>query len=282
MLPTTLLADVALLWADRQAKTIFKDVPLFEILNHRDKIIEVYSLRFGSFFAAWFLGCFALATVASVVNGIEGESGDAAWIPDRHQRAREHLGAVFAVALITFCAFLAGLAIAEFIQGAAIRVVGWRRFSRFSYPVSLIAIVTVASLVSWLGASIPLLLRGKTGLLAALKRSVELSSGYEGALLLLVVQSVAGTFVAGYGTFYVLHALVPNTIRHAPWYGWVVNLAAILASAAVEPPLFIGLSLLADPEQLNPSSLPASQHPSHIQHLSQVIRVVIGQQQRLP
>lgn len=258
MLPTTLLADVVLLWADRQAKTIFKGVPLLEILHHRDKVAEVYLLRFGSFFAAWFLGCFALATIASVVNRLEGQSADAAWIPDRHQRAREHLGAVFAVALITFCVFLAGFALSEFVQGAAVRVLGWRRFSPFSYATSLIAIVTVASLVSWLGASIPLLLRGDMKLTPALKRSVELSSGYEGALFLLVVESVAGTFVAGYGTIYALHLLVPSTLRHAVWYGWAATLAAVLASAAVEPPLFIGLSLLADPEQLNASSLPSS------------------------
>jgi hypothetical protein len=258
MLPTTLLADVVLLWADRQAKTIFKGVPLFEILHHRDKVVEVYLLRFGSFFAAWFLGCFALATIASVVNRLEGESEVAAWIPDRHQRAREHLGAVFLVALITFCVFLAGFALSEFVQSAAVRVVGWRRFSRFSYATSLITVVTVASLVSWLGASIPLLVRGNTKLSAALKRSVELSSGYEGALFLLVVESIAGTLVAGYGTFYALHLLVPSTLRHAAWYGWAVTLVAVLASAAVEPPLFIGLSLLADPEQLNASSLPSS------------------------
>ncbi|MGP0017119.1 MAG: hypothetical protein ACLPHP_01010 [Candidatus Sulfotelmatobacter sp.] len=261
MLPTTLLADLVLLWADRQVKTIFKGVPLFEILHHWDKVVEAYFLRFGSFFAAWFLGCFALATIASVVNGLEEESEGPASIPDRHQRAREHIRAVFVVALITFCAFLAGFAISEFVQSAAIRAVGWRRFSRFSYAASLIAIVTVASLVSWLGASIPLLLRG-TKLWAALKRSVELSSGYEGALFLLVVESVAGTFIAGYGTVYALHLLVPSHLRYMPWYGWVVNLAAVLASAAVEPPLFIGLSLLADPERLNPSSLPASQHPA--------------------
>lgn len=109
------------------------------------------------------------------------------------------------------------------------------------------------------GASIPLLLRGDTKLLAALKRSVELSSGYEGALFLLVVESVAGTFVAAYGTFYALHLLVPSTLRYTPWYGWVVNLIAMLVSAAVEPPLFIGFSLLAEPEQLNVPSLPAFQ-----------------------
>jgi hypothetical protein len=88
---------------------------------------------------------------------------------------------------------------------------------------------------------------------------VELSSGYEGALLLLVVESVAGSFVAGYITFYALHFFVPSDLRHTLWYGWVIALVTALASAAVEAPLFIGFSLLADPEQLNTSSLPASQ-----------------------
>jgi hypothetical protein len=265
MMPTTLLADVVVLWADRHAAAILRAVPFLEISNHWDKVVEATALRFGSFFAAWFLGCFALASIASAVNGLEEEGEGAAWIPDRHQRAREHLGAIFAVALITFCLFLAGIAISGFVQTAAVRVVGWRSFSRFSFAVGVISVVTVASLLSWLGASIPLLLRGNTRLWAALKRSVELSSGYEGALLLLVMQSVAGTFVAGYGTFYALHALIPSQLRYAPWYGWVVNLVAILASAAVEPPLFIGLSLLADPDVLSAPSLPRPQHAAHIQ-----------------
>jgi len=259
MLPTTLLADVAVLGADRQIKTMLKATPLLEIRNHWDKVIEAGVLRFGSFFAAWFLGCFALASIASVVNGLDGESEGAIWIRDRHQRARDHLGGVFAAALITFCVFLAGTAVSEFVQGAAVRLVGWSRFSRFSYAVGLIAALAVASLVSWLGASIPLLLRGDTKLLAALKRSVELSSGYEGALFLLVVESVAGTFIAGYVTFYALHWLVPSELRHALWFSWAVNLAAVLASAAMEAPLFIGLSLLADLDVLNSRSLPGPQ-----------------------
>lgn len=151
MMPTTLLADVVVLWADRQIKAIFKAIPFLEIPHHWDKVVEAGVLRFGSFFAAWFLGCFALATIASVVNGLEEDGEGAAWIPDRHQRAREHLGGVFVAALITFCLFLAGFALSEFVQNAAVRVVGWPRFSRFSYAASLIAIVTVASLVSWLG-----------------------------------------------------------------------------------------------------------------------------------
>ena len=122
-----------------------------------------------------------------------------------------------------------------------------------------IGYVTVATLVSWLGASIPLLVRGDMKLWAALKRSLELSSGYEGALFLLVVESVVGTFAAGYATLYILHSLVPGQFRYTFWYGWAVTLIAILASAAMEAPLFIGLSLLADPEFHNAPSLPASQ-----------------------
>lgn len=214
------------------------------------------SLRFGSYFLVWFLGCFALATIASVVNGDEDE-GDIAWIPDRHQRAREHLGPVLVVACITFGTFLVGMAVSVLVMSAASRLVGWHRISRFSYIVGLLAIVTVASLVSWLETSIPLILRD-TKLRAALKRRVELSSGYEGVLSLLVVESLAGSLVAGYLAFYTLHFLVPNDLRYTPWYGWVVALVAALASASVEAPLFIGLSLLADPEFHNASSLPAS------------------------
>jgi hypothetical protein len=258
MAPTSLFAGAVLLWSERQAKTISNAMPFFEISYHWDKLVEATVLRFGGFLAAWFLGCFALASIASVVNRVEEESAEAAWVPDHHQRAREHIGSVFVLAMITFCTFLAGFALAQFVISAAIRVVGWHRFSQFSYPASPLAIVTVASLVSWLGASIPLALRG-TKLWVALKRSVELGSGYEGALLLLVVESLAGSFVAFYVSLYTLHFLVPSDLRHAPWYGWVVTLVAALSSATVDAPLFIGFSLLADPEQLNASSFPASQ-----------------------
>jgi hypothetical protein len=122
MAPTSVFAGVVLLWADRQAKAIFRGLfrsPRFSSLGHGRRS---NGLRFGSYFAAWFLGCFALATVASVVNRSKMKARTAAWIPDRHQRAREHLGAVFAAALITFCAFLAGMALSEFVQDAAVRV----------------------------------------------------------------------------------------------------------------------------------------------------------------
>jgi hypothetical protein len=149
-------------------------------------------------------------------------------------------------------------AAAGIVVSAATRVIGWSRFSRFNYGAALASYVLVASIISWCGMAIPLVLRGNTQVWASLKRSVELSNGYEGALFWLVVQSVAGSFVAWYATYYGLRLFFPAPLRYTIWYGWLVYLVAVLASAAVEPPIFIGFSLLADPEQLKVSALPGS------------------------
>ena len=71
----------------------------------------------------------------------------------------------------------------------------------------------VASIVSWLGATIPIILGGNTTVWAALKRSVESSSGYEGALFLLVVESLVGSYLAWYATFHGLRMLVPDQLE---------------------------------------------------------------------
>ena len=51
----------------------------------------------------------------------------------------------------------------------------------------------------------PLIVRGDTNIRTALERSVELSNGYEGALFLLVIESVAGSLMAWY---IVVHGLL--------------------------------------------------------------------------
>ena len=123
MAPTSLFAGLVLLWAERQAKAILRTIPSHEISHHWDTVVETLALRFGSYFVIWFLGCFALAAVASIVNSVQDESDGTAWIPDRHQRAREHLGAVFVAALITFIAFLIGMALSQFVLLAAGRAI---------------------------------------------------------------------------------------------------------------------------------------------------------------
>jgi hypothetical protein len=189
---------------------------------------------------------------------LDKDDPDIVWKHDSYQRAREHLGRIVLAAAVTFCAFSAGVALAGFVPLAAAKLIGWSHFSRFIWLASIIGVVVVASIVSWLGAAIPLILRGNTTMWAALKRSVEVSSGYEGALFLLVVESLVGSYLAWYATYHGLRMLVPDQLRQTWWYGWGVYLLAVLATASVEPPLFIGFSLLADPDQLNAPLLPRS------------------------
>jgi hypothetical protein len=66
--PTSLLASVVLLKADQRVRAIFGGIPIREIQYHWSEIGETYVLRFGSFFVSWFLGCLALAAIATAVN----------------------------------------------------------------------------------------------------------------------------------------------------------------------------------------------------------------------
>jgi hypothetical protein len=262
--PTSLVTAAVLLLADRQIKTMFGGISRHGFQYHWTELAGAIAIRFGGFFLGWMLGCFALAAIATVVSGLDDSDSDAPWRTDIHQRAREHLGQLTVLAVITFFAFLAGGAVAEFIETAIRRVVGSDHFSRFLYPATLVGLVVVASIVSWLGMAIPLILRGNIGVWAVLKRSVQLSSGYEGALFLLIVESLVGSYLAWYATVYGLRLLFPVHLRYAPWYSWVLTFVAALASAAVEPPLFIGISLLADPELFHASSLPVSEQAANI------------------
>jgi hypothetical protein len=173
-------------------------------------------------------------------------------------------GALTTFAAITLLAFVLGALVAGLVELSAARVLGRSYMARFNYPAAVFGYVVVAGLVSWLGIAVPLILRGGIGAWAALKKSVQLSSGYEGALFLLVVETLVGSYLAWYGTFYFSRSLFPEFLRHTLWFGWFVYVIAVLASAAAEPPLFIGLSLLADPELLGTSSSPRSEHSPHI------------------
>ena len=254
--PTSVLASGTLLMADRKIREIYGSFPITQILFHKLEVAETGVLRYGSFFLSWFLGCFALAAVATVANGLNGDEEGSVWISDSFQRAREHFGGLFLTAIVTFGIFLAGMAGIEFILSALIRLVGWTRFSRFNYAAYFLGTVVAASIVSWLGMAIPLLLAENIGAWAALKKSMKLSNGYEGFLSLLVVESLVGSYVAWYAVHYGLSFLFPVQLRYTAWYGWLVYFVSILASAAVQPPMFIGFSLLAGNKREPASTFP--------------------------
>jgi hypothetical protein len=164
---------------------------------------------------------------------------------DSHQRAREHLLGILQIALLTFIAFVLGMVLSEIVYSAIVKVVGLARFSPYIFAASLLQSVIVASIVSWLGMAIPYVARG-VGFWAAMKNSLEAADGYQGFLLLLVLQSLVVSYLAWYVTQYALFYLLPASLRGSSWYGWVALIASALSSAAVEPPIFIGFSLLAE------------------------------------
>lgn len=262
--PTSVLASIILLMADRKIREIYSSFPITQISFHTLEIAEAGVLRYGSFLFSWFLGCFALAAIATVANGLNKAEPDGVWISDSFQRAREHFGGLFLAAIVTFSMYLAGMAGIEFILFALIRVVGWARFSRFNYGANFIGVVVVANIVSWLGMAIPLILAADIGVWAALKKSVKISNGYEIFLSLLVAESMVGSYVAWYAVHYGLTFLLPIQLRYTAWYGWLVYCVTILASAAVQPPMFIGFSLLAGAEQANSSTFPIAEQSAHV------------------
>src|SRR6202051_3458502 len=262
--PTSILAALALFMADQRVRAIYSGIPRGEIQYHWAEIVESLVVRFGGFFIIWFLGCFALAAIATTANGLNANDSNEVWKSDSHQRAREHFGALLLTAAFTFCMFLAGTAVFGFILSALIRVVGWAHFAPFTLVASLIGYVIVASMVSWFGMAIPLILSSDIGVWRALKKSVKISNGYEGFLFLLVVESLAGSYVGWYAVHYGLTLLLPPQFQYTAWYGWLVYGLSILASAAVQPPMFIGFSLLAAKKLSETSSLPHSQQPAHV------------------
>lgn len=262
--PTSIIAAVVLLATDRKIREIYAAIPRAELPYHWREIALTYALRFGGFFVAWFLGCFALAAIATIVSGLNEDEETTAWRSDSFQRAREHLLGILGVAFFTFCAFALGMAAMGIVDIAFGRLIGWSHLARHSVLAGVLGYLIVAGVVCWYGMAIPLVIRGNIGIWAALKRSVKISNGYEGFLFLLVLESVAGSYVAWYVAHYGIVLLMPATLRNTVWYGWIVYLGSILASAAVEPPTFIGFSVLANADPVDSDLAPRSQQAPYV------------------
>ncbi len=69
--PTSLLAAVVVLMANRKISEIYRSFPITQISHHSLEVTESGALRYGSFLISWFLGCLALAAIATVANGLD-------------------------------------------------------------------------------------------------------------------------------------------------------------------------------------------------------------------
>jgi hypothetical protein len=262
--PTILLGSIVIWLADQKLHALYKSFPITEIRYHWAEVAESLVLRYGSFLISWFLGCFALPAIATIANNLDKGDREGVWVSDSFQRARERLGRLALVAFLTFTMFGAGMLVIELIVVSIGRVSGWGHSYRFNYASVFVGVLVISSIVSWFGMAIPLILAEDIGTWRALKKSLKMSNGYEGFLLLLVCESLVGSYVAWYAVNLGLKFLFPLQLRYTEWYGWLVYLLIILASAAVQPPMFIGFSLLASDDDFDSSFSPPSQQPSHI------------------
>jgi hypothetical protein len=239
------VAAIVMVLADRKIRTIYLSGRPWIELRSSTILLETFGLRFGSYFFAWFLGCFALAAIATVVGRLDGEE-ESSPLRDKHQRAREHMGAIFKTAIATFVAFVIGIAILEIVIMTVMKVAGPRHFPRYTYYVATeIGTFIVVGIVSRLGMAIPLILRADIGVWTALNESLKIGERHKGFLYLLLIQSVVGSYVGWYAVHFAL-MLVPEWVKFAAWYGWGVLIVSILAGAAVSPPTFIGFAVLAE------------------------------------
>jgi hypothetical protein len=262
--PTSLVASVVVLMANRKISEVYRSFPVSQISQHTAEVAGAYALRYGSFLISWLLGCLALAAIATVASGLDKGDRNDIWISDSFQRAREHFLPLFLAALFTSSIFLAGMAAIGFIVFALFRMLGGPSFARFGYGVIFFGFMVVASIVSWFAMAIPLILAQDMSAWEALKTSVKISNGHEAFLLLLVSESMVGSYVAWYAVSHGLTFLFPAQLRYAEWYGWFVYFVTILASAAVQPPMFLGFSLLAADANSSSLPFPHPQQPPHI------------------
>jgi hypothetical protein len=245
--PASLTAAVVLLITDQKVREIFGRLPRGgDMTLYPLEIAGAGVIRFGGFFLAWLLGCFALGAIATVVLDAQHDDPEVPWVSDSYQRVRERVLPILFVAVVTFIVFLVGLAAVLLVDVVVAIYTGGGHLRTKNISVVLLGYIFVASIVSWFGAAIPLLLRETLSGWQALKLSLGFSRAYKEYLFLLVLESVAGSYAAALAVRHGLVLLIPPGYTYSGWFPWLVFVLTSVASAAVQPPMFIGFSLIAD------------------------------------
>lgn len=217
-----------------------------EILQHPWELAQIFGVATLGFFLVWFFGCFAFAATASTVQSLAPESIENLDISDGYSRARDCVRPIFVFAVLTFlmlgAAYYLSIWLAPRVAGKMPSAqTGHAAFFVVIYGTCLLAI----AFVTRYSLAIPKIVDRGGSAWRAMLSTAPMTDGYDGYLLLLVAESVLGTYLAQIVVFLTVQKVLQRTgMIDTAWSGWILILAVALGSALVQPPMFIGFSLL--------------------------------------
>jgi len=195
----------------------------------------------------WTLTTLAYAAVSANILIKSPTSGRA--ISDSYSSARERLGPLFRVGLITFVAMIAGYA----ISSACSFVIGFssfvpKQFRLMTFEVLLaVCVILWAGLLSRAALSAPILMTSDDrtqGAWDAIKKSIKMSEGYEPFFIFLVAQTLLLSFLGPWLGREVLLQLWLRSSVSANAYKWIGYSLDALLPAAIETFAFVGFTVL--------------------------------------
>ncbi len=246
-IPAALFAALAFSMCRTEGAYLASRAPQgLEILSHPWEYTEILAIGIMGFFIPWLFECFAFAATATVVKELLTGQQAQRDIGDGYARARQCIRPIFVFAVLTFFIVALGFSAATWLGGSVMTKIANRRASHGAYwTIALGGWLLAIAFVTRYALAIPRIVHEKVGALKAMGSTVGLTDGYDGFLFLLAIESFIGTVVASYiGAALVLLVIQAGHLTQYAWAFWLMVLAAALASAFVQPPMFIGFSLL--------------------------------------
>jgi hypothetical protein len=208
---------------------------------------KALAVRLTEFALPWILTTLAYAAVSANIL-LKSPTSERA-ISDYYSPARERLGSLFRVGLITFPAMVAGYAISL----AFSFVIGFSSFVPKQHRLMTLDLVLAASVILWAGLlsraalSVPILMTSDNrtqGAWDAIKKSIKMSEGYEPFFIFLVAQTLLLSFLGPWVGRQVLLQLWLRDSVSANAYSWIGYSLDALLPAAIETFAFAGFTVV--------------------------------------
>ena len=204
----------------------------------------------------WIISAFFLAAVAAQVLC---EPGDQSSLSDAFTAARDRMGAVLGVTLLTWLLYYVGrtisaIAIAELFRGSVLFRNYWATTITFSIPLLLIA-----GLLSRFGLAIPALMtQPELRVTQALKESMALTESWEPFFMMFLAKSAVLAYAGYWAANFLLDQFWTRGLLTRATYPWAQSMLYIAIAMVVETPLFISFCVLyGDQQETEESALSA-------------------------